>query len=1030
MYDAFPMKNHSPKQGNHSNPQSPFSLYFVLFFSIACYQTLSAQDWQQQVNYDIQVSLDDQKHQLHGQLRFTYYNYSPDVLDTIWIHLWPNAYLNNQTAFARQKVDLKQGDFYFGSKETRGGIDSLHFSAGQRPLAWQKSKNHPDIAFLLLDKPLLPKDSILIQTPFRVQIPKITSRLGHDDQSYQISQWYPKPAVYDQDGWHPIPYLDLGEFYSSFGNFRVDITLPKNYVVAATGALKTPSEQAFQKKLALETSNYLANYEYLESDIEAPIPKSDPALKTIRFYAENVHDFAWFADKRYRLLLDTVEISTGNQVETKVFYLPTSVDYWKDAPLFLEKALHFMDSLVGPYPYPQVSVAQGPLGSGGGMEYPMVTVIPDTYTREFLDLTIMHEVCHNWFYGVLAFNERRSPWLDEGLTSYYENRYAQKYGFSNKLLYLPPLLQKHRKVPNWEFGYWYLKQDEADVAPKSATDQISDTQYWWAAYAKPGQLYHYLAAYLGREAFDQYLQSFFRQWAFKHPQPKDLQLHLESESGKNLNWLFEDQIQHRKGVDYKIVSAQSSLSFWSITLENNSTTAPPFQFLVQSPSGESEKVWMEGFIGEKTIKWPKGDYTYFQIDPGHQLVEWNRKNNLIKAKGVFPKLKPVKAHLLPNAYDENYTNFNWTPTVGWNNYDRFMAGLMVHNIGFPARKLQYAFNPMWSTKAGQLVGLGGVERRWFLNENGQQEIKANLSYRSFHFAENETFDYFLNFRRIVPQINWTFKRGLHDKHQIQWRSIHLRKESPVFSNDGQFEEKNTAANWIHELSYQYLSNRLINPYGIKLALEQQRYDIFNRSENYLKASFDLKWDWTYAMRKALHTRIFLGMMLHNTASDARAIFPGAFSLIGRSSNDYRFDQFFFGRTEQEGFAIQQLSKQDGGLKTPISSSYDLGISNQMIFSINLACDLPQQIPIQPYFDIGYFKNNFPTTDGPTFEDQLLWNGGFALVLWPDILEIYFPLIQSENISDIFRAEGNYWNRIGFTVDLTGLKPFGKIDLLE
>ena len=213
------------------------SLNFLLFFITAFSSIGNAQDYfQQEVNYTIKVKLDDEKHELSASETIQYINNSPDELKFIYIHLWPNAYKDNSTALAKDLLRTGNTKFYFSEEKDKGYIDQLDFKINGQPAKWELLKDSIDICKLYLNQPLKSKDSITISTPFHVKIPSAEfSRLGHVGQSYQVTQWYPKPAVYDKNGWNQMPYLQQGEFYSEFGSFDVSITLPKNYVLGATG---------------------------------------------------------------------------------------------------------------------------------------------------------------------------------------------------------------------------------------------------------------------------------------------------------------------------------------------------------------------------------------------------------------------------------------------------------------------------------------------------------------------------------------------------------------------------------------------------------------------------------------------------------------------------------------------------------------------------------------------------------------------------------------------------------------------------
>ena len=202
-----------------------------------------SQYWQQRVEYTIDVSLNDKDKTIDAFEKIAYTNNSPDTLSFIWFHLWPIAYKNDKTAFTDQSLALGNTDFYFSNKEQRGYINRLDFKTDGVTC---KTEDHPqyiDIIKVVLPKPLLPHQQLTITTPFHEKLPYNYSRGGYDGESFQLTQWFPKPAVYDRDGWHPMPYLEQGEYYSEFGSFDVRITVPKNYVVAATGVLQDDEEE-------------------------------------------------------------------------------------------------------------------------------------------------------------------------------------------------------------------------------------------------------------------------------------------------------------------------------------------------------------------------------------------------------------------------------------------------------------------------------------------------------------------------------------------------------------------------------------------------------------------------------------------------------------------------------------------------------------------------------------------------------------------------------------------------------------------
>ena len=329
---------------------------FLLFILFCCKINVANSQqayWQQQVNFTIDVTLNDQDNTLDGFVKIAYYNNSPDTLYYIWFHLWPNAYKNDRTAFSDQLLENGRTDFYFSNNDKRGYINRLDFKVNGTVAKMEDHPQHQDMIKVILPQPLPPKKSIQIQTPFHEQLPFNFSRGGHVGQSYQITQWFPKPAVYDKEGWHPIPYLDQGEFYSEFGNYEVQITLPKSYIVGATGTLQDETEK---KWLAKKISKPIICSDCAEGK-KQQIQESEilytTETKTIHFKQDNIHDFAWFADHRYIVYTDTMKLASGRIINLYSYHLPKTSDqnYWGKSIPFIKKTIQTRSKWLGEYPY-------------------------------------------------------------------------------------------------------------------------------------------------------------------------------------------------------------------------------------------------------------------------------------------------------------------------------------------------------------------------------------------------------------------------------------------------------------------------------------------------------------------------------------------------------------------------------------------------------------------------------------------------------------------------------------------------------
>lgn len=476
--------------------------------------------WQQKVDHTIDVTLHVADRSIDGFSKIVYQNNSPDTLTYIWFHIWPNAYQHKHTAFGKQLLENGDTRFQHASPALRGYINKLDFKIMDVPVKTEGHPEHTDIIKLHLPTPLYPGKSIRITTPFHVQLPFNFSRGGWNGYSFQLTQWYPKPAVYDAKGWHPIPYLDQGEFYADFGDYIVNITVPKAFAVAATGQPQQPVEQVFYAPSKNERMAF--NWETMSS-------------KTLSFKQQNIHDFAWFADPTLTLQKDTIKLPSGKIIQAYVYFHLNKIAIWQNSLANVKQAIHTLSEWIGDYPYDVVTVVDGQMGFQGGMEYPTITMLTDIKDPKELDLTIFHEIGHNWFYGALASNERRSPWMDEGMNTYYEKRYeALKYPYT-PMKGLAGLLYDPR------FNDLLLQQQirsNKDQPISTSADRMTASNYNYIAYNKAALWMKKVESTLGTITFDKAMKHYYDHWKFKHPDRNDFKKTLENSSQKNLDTLF------------------------------------------------------------------------------------------------------------------------------------------------------------------------------------------------------------------------------------------------------------------------------------------------------------------------------------------------------------------------------------------------------------------------------------------------------------------------------------------------------------
>jgi len=974
----------------------------ILSIALLCVSpAIFAQDyWQQEVNYSIQVKLNDQKHELSGFETFEYVNHSPEAMGQIYMHLWPNAYRDGNTALGKQLYRQGDGKLTFAKEEDKGFIDSLDFQSEGMKLRWEYDAENPDICVIYLNKPLQSGERMKISTPFKVKLPSGSiSRMGHIGQSYQITQWYPKPAVFDKNGWNAIPYLNQGEFYSEYGTYDVSITLPKNYIVGATGNLATKSEVAFMDEQVKLTSENMESWVSHAGDekLEA-FPESSTEYKTIQFSQSRVHDFAWFADKRFGVLKGEVELpQTKNRVTTWALFTPQNAALWENAIEYINDGTYYYSLWNGDYPYRQVTAVDGTISAGGGMEYPNVTVIGNASSKEELEVVIVHEVGHNWFYGILGSNERVHGWMDEGMNTLNEMRYIQtKYPdntrFSDMILNGRFHLEDLDHHDSGDITYSSLASLGLDQPIETHSDQFTSINYGGIMYQKTGLVFFYLKDYLGEEKFNAAMSAYFEAWKFKHPQPEDMRKVLETSTGKDLSWLFDDLIQTTNHIDYKIKGLGYGKQGAFVKVKNVGQVNGPIEVNVFSDDKLVETCWLEPGSTSATLKTPYKDIDKVIIDESKDIPELNRNNNTWRAHTLFHKIEPIESEFLFSDNEADHNSLRWLPMLGGNVYDGFMLGASFHNLGLPFQKFSYVLTPMFGFYSKKPVGMAEFSYS-MLPKKGFKISNLGLSVKTF--SRNSYSDE----RFVALSPYWSATLG-------------NRKNRSDFSQD-------LLLKGLYGLKTAEMGNNekgAFLQYGIQWTKPDHQLNVKARAE-YIDGEFiqlgrismTAKYNWRYMknkMKRNLELRAYFGTNVYNQLTITPIDYLSerySMSLSGgKGIQDLFYEEYNFARNDISGFWSQQRMENFGNFK----STSSFGISSKWLGSMNLYF----QLPIKPNL-FGIFADYGAFSNGSSIETA--YNAGLGMRI-SNAFSVYFPLIRSANMGSLWN---NYSNEIRFSIKL-------------
>ncbi len=1005
-------------------------LTFWILFLISCHYFSQQTYFQQEVNYTIDAKLNDVQHSLSAFEKIQYINNSPNTLHFIYFHLWPNAYKNKSTALAKQFLQQGNTTFHFSSDEEKGYLDSLDFKINGLAIRWEFDSLNSDICKLYLNTPLEPKGSLTITTPFFLKIPDAKfSRLGHNSQAYFITQWYPKPAVYDNAGWHPMPYLDQGEFYSEFGSFEVSITVPKNYVLAATGdRMDSEAEDDFLNNKVIETLKHLDNNTRKENAMD--FPESSKEFKTVRFKQYNVHDFAWFADKRFYVLHDQIELPLSKRtVDTWSFFTDKNFDLWKESISYLNDATLFYSHLLGDYPYKHVTAVDGTIMAGGGMEYPNITVIGDATNAYDLDITITHEVGHNWFYGILANNERDHPALDEGINSFYEMRYARaKYPHRKLSDYIgrdsTSKLMGLNKIEGWkerEIAYYLSAKSNNDQPINLSSGEFTEFNYGSIIYSKTALVFDYLMEYMGEASFDEAMRFYFTQFKYKHPSFNDLFKTLGYYSGTNLDLFEKDFFNSTKKIDYRIKRVKRNKDgSYTLKLKNKTGFVTPFNVYGYKDNKPVGVVWFNGFEKTKEISFVNKEVDYFKLDGNDKLQDVNRKNNIIKAKGLFRKLKPLQISIGSHIDNPKKTQLNFVPFFCANVYNGFMLGGTFNNYSITKKPFEFAILPMYAFRSKTPVGFAEINYNFFPKEHFKY-ITLGAKGRSFAY---DNFDATLtnpllgtnyknmnfNYYRITPYIELEIKKKKATSNLTQlisYSSNQLFMDSLVYvANSATSSLVPTSKNVysvVNQLNYSLSNKRILHPFHLNFNLQH--------TTSMAKTSVTFNYKITTGKNHFVDLRAFAGTFVAGNRND-RGYY--AFRSAGYNGyHDYLFEGNYIGRNEFTGVGFSQFMEKDGALKvwTP------LGQSSEWMLGFNIKSPKLFIIPVKLFADA-------VVCDGRSLnEDKFLWDAGINFSIWPEVIDVYFPLFYSNDIRKTLDLNNiSFFNRIRFTFNIHKLDP--------
>jgi hypothetical protein len=449
--------------------------------------------WKQSLRYDLHVKFNQPEKSLDALMTLQYVNHSPDTLSFIWFHVWPNAYRNDRTFYSEQLLENGDTRYYFSSKEQKGYLNRLDFRVNGTLANMQDHPEYIDVVKLILPKPLLPGDSIVISSSFHLRIPYNFNGNGYSAHHFELKNWYPEPAVYDAHGWHPMPFLVQGGAYHEAADFVVEIEAPRAYLIAAGAVADTVSQSA--------TNNMY------------------------RFHLNNANSFAWIADNFYHLKTDSLETHSGGHIGIRYFYTTTNPGDYKKLFTNVKKEVLQLSDWLGPYPHQTISIVEAtPMED---QEFSGLVFIETKKNSGLPD--IQKALLGQWFQTILMTDQRSLPWFSKGFISYYHQR----------LLHLSkPEYPAGSTFPNNNLWLRVAEKEKTTQPVKTPSPEFSTQNDSLIPFDKTGIWIALLKDSTGDKRFDQVMLNYFSEWKFSHPYPEDFKMMMDSGAGRNLQPVF------------------------------------------------------------------------------------------------------------------------------------------------------------------------------------------------------------------------------------------------------------------------------------------------------------------------------------------------------------------------------------------------------------------------------------------------------------------------------------------------------------
>lgn len=901
----------------------------------------------------LSIELDTIHRELIVEQELRLINHSNKTLKEVYLHAWANAYSGRVTTLNETKLQDRKGNLHFSENEDRGGIRDLTLENLSGEILSYKTIEREFIQ-IPLDKPWRKGAQIVLKAKYIVKIPfdAVTKYGRKENGDYLLKYFFLEAATLDEKSNFVLQhYKDFESLAAYPSTYSVEIQVPDEYSIW--------------------------------SDLEQ---------NGNRWQGTKLEHFRLYLTKHANYVHTFIDPNSGLEVDFGYAY--DSIN----APIvdsLLPSQIQFLENHLGKFPSDKLFISaktKKEQNYFGVDDLDIWIKEVELFDKEEKNaLKLFQILSYEYIDRLFTVNKQQDHWIKNGLQFYLLMKYVDQNFPEMKLagklpdavsfLGIKPLkffhISKVEMNDRYKLLYLYLARQNYDQPINTPFDELSNLNQIAISGFKTGLSFYYIDAYLGEGVLHKVLKDFFVENSCCLVSQLDFRNHLIENSPKDLSWLFDDYIDRKDKINFKLVSIKENEEDITVRIKNATQFAGPFQVVGYNDGLPLTKRWYTSSEKHIEVSFPKGAYDKISLNPGYLFPEFNDRDNTLRTQGFFKNKKKIQLKVYSDIENPEYTQIFMNPQIRWNNYDKFLIGMKFHNQSLLTRPYKWNISPKFSTGTGKLAGGVSLQNTFTPQATVFRSIRVGGATKFEHYDKDLSYFKW----SLFADVNFKKDPRAALSHGFIFSYDNLDKEVPKFEIQ---TDENKYSLW--NLTYYYSRPDYIH--------ESHGSFTFQTTAAFQKLYGEIYYRWRFAPKKQIGTRVFAASFINNKADTDYFNFG-----LSRVS-DYAFNLNMLGRSESSGLLSQQYFLAEAGFK----SIFEFTI-NQWIVGSNV--EIPVWKIIDVYADAAVYKNKYESTD-------FIYDTGIRVKVIPDFLEFYLPVQSSLGFEP---AQDKYWEKVRFTLNV-------------